>query len=312
VEGFIGKWLEYALLFMMAADLGARQGIPRRVGVLVAWSSVLVVIEALSQELFGTGVFRGYRWIVFERMTGPYTNPIDLATYIMVVVPLLLGVAQGAARRVRWALWVLVAALIGCLGRTLAFGVWLSFGAALLWLAWRRPDLRRPVLVALGAVAAASLGFMALRGEWYLATLSDMGTKDRVYMWQAALRMIQARPVLGHGVNTFMANYLDYWVGGERQPRYAHNCYLQIAAETGLIGLAAFSAMIASAARRIWTALRGARADTALLAGLATGLLAFLIHAGYETNFFSMRQAALFWTLGGLALGMSQPVARAA
>jgi O-antigen ligase len=278
---------------------------------VVAWSSVLVVIEALSQEFFGAGVFRGYRWMVFERMTGPYTNPIDLATYIMVAVPVLLGAAQGARPRVRGSLWVLVAALVGCLGRTLAFGVWLSFGAAMVWLAWQRADLRRPVLVALGAVAAASLGFMALRGEWYLATLSDMGTKDRVYMWQAALRMIHERPLLGHGVNTFMANYLAYWVGGEQQPRYAHNCYLQIAAETGVIGLAAFSAMIVSAARRVWSALRGARAETALLAGMAAGLLGFLVHAGYETNFFSMRQAALFWTLGGLSLGMSQPAARA-
>jgi O-antigen ligase len=153
---------------------------------------------------------------------------------------------------------------------------------------------------------------LALRGEWYLATLSDMGTKDRLHMWQAALRMIQDRPILGQGVNTFMANYLDFWVGGERQPRYAHNCYLQIAAETGLIGLAAFAGMIVAASRRVWSALRVKAAAATLLAGLAAGLLAFLVHAGYETNFFSMRQAALFWTLGGLAVGMSQPPIRAA
>lgn len=307
VEGFIGKWLEYLMFFVIAADLGGRSGMMQRIGTVFAWSSVFVVIEGLSQEVLKKGIFRGFRLLVFQRMTGPYENPIDLATYFMIAIPILLGYAATRThRRARGAVWALVAVLVACLGRTLAFGAWISFVAALGMLAWRRGPLRRPALVTAGAVMAAGLGFMTLRGEWYLLTFSDVGTHDRVWMWQAALGMIRDQPLLGHGVNTFMANYLDYWVGGDSTPRYAHNCYLQVAAETGLIGLAAFIALLGAAVHRMWLGLRVPRdAERPLLLGLAAGLIAFLIQAGYDTNFYAMRQVALFWILMGLAVGLS-------
>jgi len=128
-------------------------------------------------------------------------------------------------------------------------------------------------------------------------------------MWQAAGGMIKDRPLLGHGINTFMANYLTYWVGGERQPRYAHNCYLQMAAETGALGLVAFLALLWGMGVQVR---RGVRTTTSrerfLLLGLATGLLAFVIHAAVDTDFYSLRQAALFWVLAGCAVGVSDHV----
>lgn len=133
---------------------------------------------------------------------------------------------------------------------------------------------------------------------------------DRWMMWQAAIRMIADRPWLGHGVNTFMANYLTYWVGGERQPRYAHNCYLQVAAETGLVGLAAFAWLLAALFFRLVRGLRasvGRGPEHSLLAGCLAGLVAFAVQAGYDTNFYALRQAALFWVLAGLACGLSLP-----
>jgi putative inorganic carbon (HCO3(-)) transporter len=119
--------------------------------------------------------------------------------------------------------------------------------------------------------------------------------------------------VLGHGLNTFMAHYLDYWVGGQRLPRYAHNCYLQVAAETGILGLAAFLWLLGALGARLFRALRGLPSkDRLLLSGVCAGLLAFVVQAGIDTNFYSLRQAALFWTLAGLALGVSERGWRAA
>lgn len=314
VRGFVGKWLEYLLFFIIVVDLGRLDGVGRRSAAVMAGGSLFVIVEAVWQELFGRGLFLGHQWMVYDRMTGPYENPIDLATYLMVIILFLLGLAAAVPRRrVRAALWVLMVALLLCLGRTLAFGAWLSFGAALAWLIWREPALRRPALVT-GVVILFAAGFFVLRrGYWTVLSLSDVGTKDRVFMWQDALRMIQDQPILGHGINTFMANYLQYWVGGEQQPRYAHNCYLQMAAETGLVGLAAFLWLLWRVFAKIGRGLQAARGsgDRLLLAGLAAGLLAFVIQAGYDTNFYAMRQVALFWVLAGLAVGQSSRVARA-
>ncbi len=309
LKGLIGKWLEYLLFFVFVADLGAQDGVGRRCAAVLSAGSVFVIVEAVWQEIFGRGLFLGYRLMVYERITGPYENPIDLATYLMVIVPLLLALAVLQRRRLaRAGLWILVGALLLCLGRTLAFGAWLSFGAALAWLMWREPALRRPAFLTGIAILLAAGFVMLRRGNWFLISLSDVGTKDRIFMWQAALRMILDRPLLGHGINTFMANYLDYWVGGEQQPRYAHNCYLQMAAETGVVGLAAFLWLLWLVFARMARALRASRGsgDRVLLAGLAAGLVAFAIQAGYDTNFYAMRQVAMFWVLAGLAVGLSE------
>ena len=115
------------------------------------------------------------------------------------------------------------------------------------------------------------------------------------------------RPIFGHGINTFMANYLDYWVGGERQPRYAHNCYLQVAAETGIAGLLAFLAVLGLLFARLRHGIRRIRGDDGIwVIGMTAGLVAFALQAGIDTNFYALRQAALFWVLSGIALGLHQ------
>ena len=43
-----------------------------------------------------------------------------------------------------------------------------------------------------------------------------------------------------------------------------------------------------------------------ILIGLIAGLLAFAIQAAVDTNFYVVRQAALFWVLAGVALGIHE------
>lgn len=93
-------------------------------------------------------------------------------------------------------------------------------------------------------------------------------------------------------------------------PRYAHNCYLQVAAETGLIGLVAFLTFLGIL---FWHLIRRAMRSEAqlaiLLPGLIGGLLAFVVQAAVDTNFYSLRQAVLFWVLAGVAVGLSEHIA---
>jgi putative inorganic carbon (HCO3(-)) transporter len=307
VQGLVEKWAEYLLFAVIAADLGRRPRVVRRGLTALALSALLVVIEAVWQEVFGKGLLRGYPIWGYMRMTGPYENPIDLATYLVVVIPLLLGDAAARTGWRRWAQVGLLLALIACLGRTEASGAWLGLfvGTAAMSL-WRRP-LRRYGAALLLCVAVAAGAWLHASGRLRDAfSARDAGTVDRWDMWQAALGMIRDRPVLGHGVNTFMANYMAYRVGGEPQPRYAHNCYLQVAAETGLVGLAAFLWLLWGLWRGIWSGARTALTpDSMWLLGCAAGLTAFAVQAALDTNFYALRQAALFWTLAGLGLGWS-------
>lgn len=72
----------------------------------------------------------------------------------------------------------------------------------------------------------------------------------RLLIWNTAFEMIKDRPFLGIGIGLFKMDYLDYQAGFLEQNSYylkylsraeeAHNEYLQLAAELGIIGLGIF------------------------------------------------------------------------
>lgn len=305
-QGLLRKTLEYALFFVMAADVVRQPGVGRRVLQIITASAAVVACDAWLQERIGRDPLLGHRLMAYGRMTGPYENPGDLAAYFMVVLPIVaLARWEGTWSRL-WQGAVALAA-ISCLVRTDSQGAWLGVAAAVLVAALLTRWGRRIVLAS--ACVAIVAGGITWRHEGWsgLSRYADIGIRDRWYMWQAAWGMIQDHPIVGQGLNTFMANYMDYWVGGERQPRYAHNCFLQTAAETGLVGLATFLALLAAVAWLwLWALHRSRDAwQRALLTGMGAGAAAFLVQAFFDTNLYALRQATLFWTLIGLIVGLA-------
>lgn len=307
LNGFINKTLEYALMLVIAADVAKDRLVVQRGLAILMVSSLFVGLDAVAQEIFGKEPLFGYVVTNYGRMGGPYNNPSDLATYLIVVIPIVIVQMAVVSGRKRWALGALLALLVGCVIRTESRGAWLGLLGSLAVLGVVSRRLGRPLLIAGLSVAVCGGLFLQMIGRLHQVAL-DPGTRDRVLMWQSAYKMIQDRPVLGQGLNTFMANYLKYRVGGEQQPRYAHNCFLQVAAETGLLGLATFLWWLGSMTWLWWRAFRSLTPQDpsrSALLGVASGLIGFLIQSAFDTNFYSLRQAALFWTLAGLATGLA-------
>lgn len=321
LTGLIGKTLEYALLFVIAADVTSRD---TRVGdralqmlLAAAW---LVVAYGLLQEwrLAHTALhmdpFRGQQ-IAYGRMVGPYPSPNDLATFLLVAVLLLLGrMVDGFGVR-RKGSWVLSGLLLGCLARTTSRAAWLGFLAGLLVLLMARPRRARVwgVAGAAGLTVAGLLLFFRRADLPSVLAFTDIGMQERRAMWETGWRMFAAQPLLGQGLNTFMANYAAFAADPSHSPAYAHNCLLQLAAEVGVFGVATFGWFLASLFAACWRVLRRvahAPSDEpearAWLIGLVAALAAFLVQSLFDTNLYALRQATLFWTLAGVAFGMSQ------
>jgi putative inorganic carbon (HCO3(-)) transporter len=125
--------------------------------------------------------------------------------------------------------------------------------------------------------------------------------------------MIRAHPLIGLGANTYMKNYKKYKESPEYRnvvtadTLYAHNNFLHLAAEVGLIGLLVFLWFLYQLFRGsilIYQRLSGYIQAVAL--SLIACLAAFLINGLTESSFYSSRVALIFWYLAGLMFGLAK------
>ena len=311
VQGLVGKLYEYTALFAIALFAARAPDMGTRCARVMRWATWVVMLHSLVQEwaINRTITTTDYDPILgtllaYNRMVGPYKNPNDLATYFMVSGLLLLSQVLNRSNR-RWPQMLLLGLVFGSLVWIQSTGAILGLGVGIGLLVLLNRENRRRVIALIGvAVLFAALFLFLERHNLHdVLRLSDAASRDRLTMWHTAYAMIRSKPLLGLGYNTFMANY-DHYVGNSAAwPAYAHNCYLQIAAESGLIGLAVFMAFLFYSLKTCFRA-AWATKDT-LLMGLLAGLIAFLVQSTFDTNLYAVRQAVLFWTLAGLTLGLS-------
>lgn len=163
-------------------------------------------------------------------------------------------------------------------------------------------------------LALALLGTIA----WWLAgdRLSGLllaGVVGREAVWERALYAIADFPFSGIGLGLFgrvaplLYPYFDVGAGPLSQAPHAHDLFLQVAVDTGLLGLISFLAvLLASAASLAWLWRRSIGFDKALVWGLAGGLLALVVHGLVDAGAWSSRVAPLLWMLLGLLAASSQ------
>ncbi len=161
----------------------------------------------------------------------------------------------------------------------------------------------RVVIVSVPLVVAAFVGRSYIQRQWQ--------TDVRPLIWKATIEMIVARPLLGHGLGTYVAVYPAY-----RLPEYflrpkatnvtdhAHNELLEITAEQGLFGLAATLWLWAVAIGCGFRAYRqGEGTDRRLLMGLLGAMLLLMLHGLVDVDLRHLPNQSLLWLLMGLAVG---------
>jgi O-antigen ligase len=110
---------------------------------------------------------------------------------------------------------------------------------------------------------------------------------ERMAHWQAALGMFADHPLLGVGIGNYAAVYPAYALPGWSDPLgHAHNYYLNVAAEAGIIGLAAYLILWAAAFWQGWRAVHVTGGwQRGVAAGLFGMLVALSIHNGFDNLF---------------------------
>jgi putative inorganic carbon (hco3(-)) transporter len=234
-----------------------------------------------------------------NRASGSLLDANLFAGYLVLVMPL--AIAVGVAFRSRWMIWpslVVTLTFAIALIATWSRSGWLDMIVAtgILLLLW--PEQRRRVLAVTGSVAVillavglfAPIGVRLGPGEGPLPELAD-----RWSIWVAAVQITIHHP-LGVGVGNFGYYLLSY---GARGASHAHNLFLNILAERGVIGLAAFVLVLVSLSRTLKHALEKTANgfDRALVVGLIATFGGYLVHSIFDATYYDYKVLLLFWLL---------------
>ena len=165
--------------------------------------------------------------------------------------------------------------------------------------------------------AAAGDGELAELAEVLYAETSQH-VRIRTEFAAASLRMWATEPVFGVGPGRYRelsARFMSPWLLGiYPDGENAHNNYLQIAAELGAVGLAAFVWLLAALGWSVWRAVRAGPPLDPLLAGAAAGTAAFLVASLTGHPLLLGETAYPFWIAAGIAAAIAdrrQPPAAA-
>ena len=251
-------FIPLALTAMMVSSVVDSVNRMRGVYVAIVLWATLATIEAIGEYYAGrTRVVQG---LLHDRnLLAAYINLAIIAAYI-----LLLTVRQAVGR------FLLVAVLpILFLGLFLTLsraGLIVMFVAVLV--VWYRMARERRFTLLLGSVALLCLISLILPEKFWKRAESIVPELQRqedtfglrVYLWKIGARMVADQPLTGVGAGNFVVAFPKYAQGRVvRRQLVAHNSYVSVAAEMGLIGLALFLSIHALAFRNIYHAIRLAR-----------------------------------------------------
>jgi O-antigen ligase len=313
----ITSLLKYGfLILIIAGEIKDRKHLIRIITAILL-GLLLASLDGVYQLIFGVDFFRHLPYdsaigLIRLNATFPYTNTFagHLALFLPGCVPLLFYYLKGKKQVTLGIITLLgFVCLIFTFSRSAIFGVWL----VLFLMGLIRKDKFIIFIVLLALIIAPFLVPKNIK-SWAKTTDSIWGfllNKERPIIYEASLNMIKRHPVVGVGVNTYCLNYQKYKLRDTSEETantmwYAHNNFLQMASEIGVIGLIIFLWLLFLFFSKWFVFYRKSK-DTLLRScslGVVMGILAFLVQGLTETNLYSPRIATLFWFEVGLLMGI--------
>jgi O-antigen ligase len=321
-EREIVKWLELATVYLAGTSFIRDR---RQVHLILA----AIIAGGVSQALLGfaqTGLSLGPASFAAQRLAlrayGTFDQPNPYAGYLNLVLPLSLAmVLVGPRDRLRaWygaATVVMAAAVLASesRGALLAGFVAISVMLALIYRAFLGA-LFLGVLSLIGTALLALSGLLPLSEfDRFLTPLglanvtfndvnnSNFSAVERAAHWLAGVRMFESHPLLGVGIGNYSAAYPAYHPRGwYASLDHAHDYYINIAAEAGIIGLTVYVLLVGSALWYSFVALRRSREPIFRAVGL--GVTGALVATSFH-NIFDVLFVHSIATLLGLLMALA-------
>lgn len=200
----------------------------------------------------------------------------------------------------------LIALLTFARSAWIAFACMIAFLSATVWRSWIKAH--RELFLAGGVLFAPLAVYMIV---FSLSDAVQGSTDSRAMLAQIALFMFTESPLVGFGAGTFVEQVgrVYAFVVEFGAPLDSHGLVQKLAAETGLIGLAAFGILafaIIRIAWKAWTRIRRPGEEAEAYLYLAAAVIGAFIYQLFDTTYWSPR----LWLPIGLLLAAGAIFAR--
>jgi putative inorganic carbon (hco3(-)) transporter len=297
-----GQWQEYMMLPALLLLTAAVKPSPREMKAMV----VLMCLATLSLdrnfwETVSGRDFSSFSYDLRDEGAMGYAGVNGLAAFEAQIATFLLVLAAFEQKRL-WKLGYVALAVFSaiCLTYSLSRGGYLALLVGWLFLGLVKQRKLLVLLVLFGFIWT-SLVPRAVQQRVSMTYDQNSGELDhsaamRVALWQEAMPVIRANPVLGVGFYTY------WYVNHVSAYRDSHNIYVKVLFETGVVGLILFLWLIGKTFWMGYWLFR--RAKDPFLGSLGLGLAAWVL-CSFVANFFGDRWTALqvngyLWVLAGL------------
>lgn len=304
-----------ATVYVVASQTIRSPGEVRGILWAVAIAAGAVGLYGAVTGLGGTGIESYGDTGSYVRAEGLFTHPNQLGGFLALTIPPVAALA--VSERAPWlraAAYLLISAAFLGLVLTYSRGAWVGTGAGLLalFLVLRRGSWLLPGAILVGAFATSGavlerLGSISTAG-------SDPAFTSRFDIMRASLMLVTEHPFLGVGLGNFQAAYgglmvpnlplLSYSL---EVPPQAHNLFVNLAVEVGLVGAVAFVAILAVAFSKVLRIYRAGEPRTRVLVlGIAAGLGATLVHNIVDVTIYQGFMVILFFAYLGMLDAMER------
>jgi len=250
-------------------------------------------------------------------LTSTFVNHNHIAGYLAMVFALGLGLFLF---RPFWppAVWVAVLIMIlVALCLSMSRGGWVATFCSLEFILiffLLKKGVSRFKVLAVASVLFVAVAITILGSNPVIERLQSMGNENgpslvaRLAVWKASTKLIEEKPLLGTGPGTFPWSFTRVRPAGlTLRYREAHNDYVQVATEMGLLALipicwGLFSVFSEGLSRFKNT---HSRFRAGLILGALGGIVAILVHSVSDFNLQITANGILFSFLIGLVVGTS-------
>lgn len=312
-RGVVESFLVTIVVFLMVTAAPRHlQDVRRLLMAFAVGGSVFAIIAPLRGGLSNRG-FAG----------GGY-DPNDSAMYLVSALPILVFFAMSLKRTVgRFVSGIAALAALMAIVATQSRGGFLGLAAVLLFMLLFFRGIRTGAKVLVVGVFCIGLAFTADAGYWErMESITDMSdgydndegsVEGRINIWKRGAGYLAANPLTGVGLYNFpvaegqsevIASRIRRGIGTKYSA--AHSMWVQVAAELGVPGIAAFIMLFGHVGSGMWRISKGRSQwpQDRDVAFMASTILASIVGVAVAGSFLSNAYWAMVWAPLGLGVAL--------